>query len=71
MKLFKKIRNWFGKQMLKGVINDIKDDLPEIKAEVTELVKVNGSELLGEIKETIVEFIKSKIRRKRDSLSDK
>ena len=75
MKWFKnlktKIKKAIAKKMLKNVITDIKDDLPEIKTEVTELIKVNGSELLGEIKETIKEFVKAKIRRERINLSDK
>ena len=71
MKLFKGIQTWIAKKALKNVINDILTDLPEIKTEVIELIKVNGSELLDEIKETIKEFIKSKIRCQRTDLSDK
>lgn len=71
MKLFKSIQTWIAKKALKNVINDILNDLPEIKIEVIELIKVNGNELLDEIKETIKEFIKSKVRRQRDNISDK
>lgn len=75
MKWFKnlktKIKKAIAKKMLKNVLNDIKDDLPEIKTEVTEILKVNGSELLEELEKTITEFIKSKIRRQRDTISDK
>lgn len=58
---------WIKKKLLKWLINDIKNEIPELKVTILEEFEEHKDELLDKckevIKDTIKNFIASKINR--------
>ena len=58
---------WIKKKILKSIINDLKDEIPELKVTILEEFEEHKDELLIKckevIKDTIKNFIASKINR--------
>ena len=61
------IIKWIKKRILKSIINDLKNEIPELKVTVLEELEEHKDELLGKlqevIKDTIKNFVASKINR--------
>lgn len=61
------ILNWIKKKILKSIINDIKNEIPELKVTILEEFEEHKDELLdkckAKLKETIKNFVASKINR--------